>query len=423
MLEGVICLEDNYRGLSFVENRRAALGLNTFQADARAQLSEKHQGNGDAASPSIQAEDDGQDSDKHKNEYITGFRLSMITITANLSTLIAALDLGIVATAIPVFTDDFHSLQDIRWYSSGVFLTITATSALWRKMFTYIPVPVVYITALGFVLIFSTIIGPLIGGVFTTEVTWRWCFWVNLPIGGAAIILQFIFLRVRRKPEHATWTQVFLHLDLLGFALFPSSVVCFSLTLQWGGLTKAWSDGSVVATLISNFQFMFYLSLYFQSIQGTSAIKSGVYNLAIVAFFAVGLTFRSIVSGGVVRKTRLLQPVELAGALFATLCAGLLYGLSPNSSKAWYIGAHIRLGFGIGLANQVPITALQSFAKPEDLGFTMGIAFIYSGADVHAILDAYMGGIKDVYTFSLASRSSFRCAVVLRHPIQKAGEL
>ncbi|KAK6076017.1 major facilitator superfamily transporter [Seiridium cupressi] len=185
------------------------------------------------------------------------------------------------------------------------------------------------------------------------------------------------------------------------------------------------------------------------SIQDTSAIKSGVYSLPIVALFAVGLTFHSIVSGGVVRKTRLLQPVELAGALFATLCAGLLYGLSPNSSKAWYIGAHIRLGFGIGLANQVPITALQSFAKPEDLGFTMGIAFmaqpvagrpsldvgqvlftgaseirtVYSGADVDAILDAYMGGIKDVYTFSLASRSSFRCAVVLRHPIQKVGEL
>ncbi|KAK6075052.1 major facilitator superfamily transporter [Seiridium cupressi] len=302
-LEGVICLEDHYRGLSFVENRRAALSLKTFQADARAQ------GNGDAASPSIQTEDDGRDNDKHKNEYITGFRLSMIMITANLSTLIAALDLA------------------------------------------------------------------------------------------------------------------FLHLDLLGFALFLSS--------------------------ISNFQFMFYLPLYFQSIQDTSAIKSGVYSLPIVALFAVGLTFHSIISGGVVRKTRLLQPVELAGALFATLCAGLLYGLSPNSSKAWYIGAHIRLGFGIGLANQVPITALQSFAKPEDLGFTMGIAFmaqpvagrpsldvgqvlftgaseirtVYSGADVDAILDAYMGGIKDVYNFSLASRSSFRCAVVLRHPIQKVGEL
>ncbi|KAK9785922.1 putative Major facilitator superfamily domain-containing protein [Seiridium cardinale] len=280
-------------------------------------LSEKHQANGDAASPSIQAEGDGQDSDKYKNEYITGFRLLIIMVTVNLGTLIAALDLGIVATAIPAITDDFHSLQDIGWYSGGVFLTI------------------------------------------------------------------------------------FLHLDLLGFALFLSSVVCFSLALQWGGLTEAWPNGSVVATLvmwlvltialirnewwqrdyamlpfrlrkprfewanllgavfsqISNFQFIFYLPLYFQSIQGTSAIASGVYHLPTVAFFAVG------------EKTRLLQPVELAGALFTTLGAGLLYGLSPNSSKAWYIGAQIPLGFGVGLAN-------QSFAKPEDLRSTMGIMFM-----------------------------------------------
>jgi MFS family permease len=97
---------------------------------------------------------------------------------------------------------------------------------------------------------FATIIGPLIGGVFTTELTWRWCFWINLPIGGTAIVLQLLFLRVQQKPAKATWKEILLQLDLPGFSILLVSLICFTLSLQWGGLSKPWSDGSVIATLV-----------------------------------------------------------------------------------------------------------------------------------------------------------------------------
>lgn len=98
----------------------------------------------------------------------------------------------------------------------------------------------------------ATTIGPLIGGAFTTEATWRWCFWVNLPVGGTAIVLQFLFLRMPKhiKPTPATWKEILLHLDLPGWSLLFISIICLTLALEWGGMGKPWSNGSVIATLI-----------------------------------------------------------------------------------------------------------------------------------------------------------------------------
>jgi MFS transporter, DHA2 family, glioxin efflux transporter len=88
----------------------------------------------------------------------------------------------------------------------------------------------------------ATILGPLLGGVFTTEATWRWCFWVNLPVGGLAFVMQIFFLRVPKhiKPAPATWKEILLHLDFPGFSLILTALICYTLALQWGGLTKAW---------------------------------------------------------------------------------------------------------------------------------------------------------------------------------------
>jgi MFS family permease len=98
----------------------------------------------------------------------------------------------------------------------------------------------------------STIVGPLIGGAFTSEVTWRWCFWINLPVGGLVIAMVIFFFHVPKhiKPVPATWKEIVLQLDIPGFTLLLTSLICFTLALQWGGQSKPWSDGSVIATLV-----------------------------------------------------------------------------------------------------------------------------------------------------------------------------
>lgn len=102
------------------------------------------------------------------------------------------------------------------------------------------------------IFIVSTILGPLIGGAFTTGVTWRWCFWINLPLGGPVIVLVSLFVHIPKhaKPTPATWKEILLHLDIPGFAFLLDSVVCLALALQQGGQTQAWSAGSTIALLV-----------------------------------------------------------------------------------------------------------------------------------------------------------------------------
>lgn len=256
--------------------------------------------NNDTASDQASAEE---------SKYATGIRLWAIMSSICLATLVAALDLGIVATAIPGITSDFHDLDDIGWYSGTIFITVGASSPIIGKLYKYFsgrwvyfgniivflvgssiaaPAPNSIVLIVGRavqgvgvagvlggsvlmityvakpkarpmligtwtgVLMVSTVIGPLIGGAFTTNLSWRWCFWINLPVGGPIIILVLLFFHIPKhiKPTPATWTEILRQLDLPGFVLLLASVITFTQAMQWGGQTKSWSDGAVIATLV-----------------------------------------------------------------------------------------------------------------------------------------------------------------------------
>lgn len=242
-------------------------------------------------------------------DYATGLKLFLIMLSICMAALLTALEIGIIATAIPQITDEFHSLGDVGWYGCATFLLVAASSAMWGKMYKYLDVKYVYLASVALFLVgavpaaaapnsqsvivgraiqgwgiagtmsgsiiiinyvahpkqhplligiwtaifmVSTILGPVVGGALTSGVSWRWCFYINLPLGVPIVVLLLLFLHVPKhiKPAPATWKEIILQLDLPGFTSLLVALVCFTLALQWGGLIKPWSDGSVIATLV-----------------------------------------------------------------------------------------------------------------------------------------------------------------------------
>ncbi|KAL7783865.1 putative MFS transporter [Trichoderma ceciliae] len=521
-------------------------------ASEKAEVQSQHQAdvaNGVLEKPGERMSDEDTLEENEVPEYATGLRLILIMCSIFLATLVAAIDLGIVATAIPGITSDFHKLDDIGWYGGTIFITVGITSPLNGKLYKYFSGRWVYLGCVVLyligsaiaapapnsialiigraiqgwgvagvlggsvlmisyvaepksrpiliglwtcVLMVSTILGPILGGAFTSGVNWRWCFWINLPIGCPIVVLILLFFHIPKhvKPTPATWKEILMQLDIGGFVLLLASLVCFTLAMQWGGQTKSWSNGSVIAVLVvwlvltiafillewflgeyamiplrnlksrlfwtnalygwlvnlAEFLALFYLPIYFQSIHSQSAITSGVNTIPFVAFFALG----SLISGFLVSKTGHLQPLQLASGLLATVGTALLYILDVDSGRAKYIGPQIILGFGIGLGNQIPMTVYQFFSSPEQLQSNTGImlmtngmsgAFfvtaaqnvfanrmlqslaqiapqisaqkvldtgasdfqsVFQGADLVAVRQAYMIGIKDVFAFAMA---------------------
>ncbi|WP_375154336.1 MDR family MFS transporter [Nocardia cyriacigeorgica] len=265
-----------------------------------------------------------------------------------------------------------------------------------------------YQGALGAVFGVTTVIGPTLGGLFTDNASWRWCFYVNVPL---AIIM--IALAARTIPHVKAIAKPII--DYAGIGLVALGVSSLILGLEWGGTEYPWGSVQIIglfvaaAVLLSAFVFvelraeepmlpmdlfrsqvytvcsilsfivgfamlgsMTYLPAYLQYVDGVSATASGVRTLPLV----VGLFATSILSGQVVGKTGRYRWFPISGT--AVMALGLfLMSTMGRDTSIWQESLYMLiLGLGIGLAMQVLTIVVQNTVPYAQLGTaTSGVTF------------------------------------------------
>ena len=368
----------------------------------------------------------------------------------------------IVTVAIPTITAEFKSVAGYTWIGSAYMLATAASAPLWGKIsdiwgrkpimitavgvfwigsllsavsvsmamlivgraiqgiggggiviLVYICISDlfsmrkrgVYFGIMGMVWALAAGVGPILGGVFTDKVTWRWCFYINLPISGVGMaILAFVLkLHNPRTPIRQGLKAV----DWLGIITIVGGTLMFLLGLEFGGVAYPWNSPTVICLIVfgvatiglfvlvewkfaeypviplhlfkvrSNvaslavcsfhgFVFIsgsYYLPLYFQAVLAASPLLSGVYVLP----FTLSLSFLSAAAGYFIRRTGKYLPCIIFGMVAMTLGFGLFIDLEPRANWAKLVLFQIVAGIGVGPNFQAPLISLQTMVAPRDI--------------------------------------------------------
>ena len=288
---------------------------------------------------------------------------------------------------------------------------------------------------IGAVWALSSVVGPVIGGWFTDSLTWRWAFWMNIPLGLAAFLIAWWLIRLPEVPRGP------VRFDVAGTATLAVAVTSVVLVTSWGGTEYAWSSPTILgltATIViflglfvwaentaanpilplnlfrmANFTFptlaamMFgtalfgalgYLPTFVQIVNSTSATQSGLFLLPMIAL----LMLTGIGGGILITRTGRYKWMPIAGSLIVVAALALLATMDAKTPPALisvYVGI---LGLGVGLGLQVLVLIVQNSVAPAILGTaTAGNQFF---REVGALLgSALVGG---VFTSRLATEMS-----------------
>ncbi|KAL2067811.1 hypothetical protein VTL71DRAFT_15907 [Oculimacula yallundae] len=288
----------------------------------------------------------------------------------------------------------------------------------------------------------GTFVGPVIGGAIVTRTTWRWVFYINLPIAGITLVLLFMFLRMNHVREGTTLQRI-LRVDFLGHSILMAAIVAIRIPLTWGGIKYSWSSYHIVVPLVVGFaglfvfathQYLiakdiasvpprlfgssvstlafimtlihgicmswmsFFLPVYFQVLLGVTPEMSGVYLLATV----IPLMPAAMFGGWYINKTGRYKPALVAGWCSFSLGAGLLTMLDSQSSAARWIVFQALCGAGGGVILTTTIPAIQGVLPESDVAlatavwsFVRSLGTIWGGAIPAVIFSSRVDQIID----------------------------
>ncbi|KAJ4996041.1 Efflux pump patC [Colletotrichum sp. SAR 10_66] len=405
---------------------------------------------------------------------VTGIRWIIVVFAILSSTFLFALDNTVVADVQPQIVLQFDAITDIAWLAVAFIMAATSTNLLFGQLYShlkpkwlYIGSVVVfevgsavcgaaptmnalivgralcglggvgmylgvmtliaatttiqerpaYLASIGLTWGLGTVLGPVVGGAFADSgATWRWAFYINLPIGGlAAPVYLWMLPSPDPQPGASLWQRL-REIDWVGAPLMLGAIICFTMGISFGGVMYDWNSGQEIALFVvagvlfivfglqqaycigstkerrlfpvelivsrkyyrtiilmfcitasggcAIFVPVYFIPVFFQFTRGDSAIDAAVRLLP----FIILAVFVTLLQGGVLSHPSggLYFPWFTVGGAIVVAASSLMYVVEPSTSTAWVYGASAMLGAGVGTFTQAGFSIAQA-SVPEDM--------------------------------------------------------